>query len=75
MNAEISSFFAELRTACGPKREFDEMEQLCRQLKDDPTVREYLQTFTIIAGSDRSLKEKVAALFRLCATPDGSGHA
>jgi hypothetical protein len=37
-----------------------------------PTL--YLQTFTVIVASDRSLKEKVITLGRLCATPD-SGHA
>jgi hypothetical protein len=62
VTAEIASFFSELRAACGPAPEFDEMEQLCRQLRHDPSVHDYLNTFSVIAGSDRTLKEKVNAL-------------
>jgi hypothetical protein len=75
MSEKITAFFAELRIKCGPVKEFEDMELLCVRLKDDPSVAEYLQTFAVIAGSDRTLREKVEALRRLCATPGGVGRA
>jgi hypothetical protein len=77
----IVYFLAELREQTNQDKTIEQLEWLMREAKlmakTDPSMGEFLQAMACIVGrSDCTLKEKIASIHKLCATPDDSrGHA
>jgi hypothetical protein len=80
MTEEIVGFLAQLRAQSSQPELIDRLEKLFCEVElmatTEQPMEDFLQALSAIVGrSDRTVKEKIATVHRLCATPDGFGHA
>jgi hypothetical protein len=78
---QIADFLEELRSKCGQPELINKLEQLMRQVDSwaeggDSGLEDFRQAVAAIVGTNRTTREKIASLHKLCNTPDNiMGHA
>jgi hypothetical protein len=80
MTDAIAGFLAELRARSSQVEVINELERLMREVElmatTDSVLEEFMQAVGAIVGrTDRTLKEKIDTVHRLCNTPDCFGRA
>jgi hypothetical protein len=80
MTKQIADFLAELRSKSGQPDQVDRLERLMHAVEgwaeSDSGLEDFRQAVAAIVGTDRTIKEKIASLHKLCNTPDNiMGHA